>query len=72
MLAAPTFIACASSLRASVFEIFLFPSLKPRAIVMRDEKMAGNVTALAVDGGGRELVVVVVVMMMVMMMMTMQ
>ncbi len=55
ILAAPTFIAAASSLHASVLEIFW-----PRATSMRDERMGGGgATAFDVYGGGRELVALV-------------
>ena len=53
--AAPAFVASASITRHDTIEIFLFASLTPKPILLRDSRANGRVTAFAVDAAGRKI-----------------
>jgi hypothetical protein len=52
LLATPAFLAVTSMSRSDTIELFLFPSLSPKPVLLRDARAKGIVTALAVDAGG--------------------
>ena len=52
--AAPAFVAAASATRHDTIEIFLFASLNPKPLLLRDARARGRVTAFTVDAAGRK------------------
>ncbi len=53
LFASPAFVAVASSSRQDAVEIFLFASLNPKPLVLRDARVVGRVAAFTLDAAGR-------------------